>query len=63
MDSQISAKLAEGSYILGQARKLGDGYENVNKHVADLGYEVIPQYSNRNITIETLDDAFSSNIP
>jgi hypothetical protein len=50
MDSQISAKLAEGSYILGQARKLGDGYENVNKHVADLGYEVIPQYSNRNIT-------------
>ena len=50
MDSQISAKLAEGSYILGQSRNLSDGYDKVNQHVADLGYEVIHDYSNRNIT-------------
>lgn len=50
MDSQISAKLAEGAYLLGAERNLGDGYNKVNDHVADLGYEVIPNYSNRNIT-------------
>lgn len=50
MDSQISAKLAEGSYLLGAERSLEDGYKKVNEHVADLGYEVIPNYSNKNIT-------------
>ena len=49
MDSQTGAVLAEGSYILGSSNKLGDGYDAVNTHIKDTGFEVIPEYSNRNV--------------
>lgn len=57
MDSQTGAVLAEGSYILGSSNKLGEGYEAVNNHIKDTGFEVIPNYSNRNvITYRKIDD-------
>lgn len=50
MDSETGAVLAEGSYLLGSSTNLGDGYETVNNHIKDTGFEVIPEYSNRNVT-------------
>lgn len=50
MDSEIGAVLANGAYILGGSKNLSDGYDAVNSHIKDIGFEVIPEYSNRNVT-------------
>ena len=47
---EISAKLAEASYILGQEGKTNDGIEKTNKFVKDTGFELVPNLSNKQIS-------------
>jgi hypothetical protein len=55
MDTQTSAKLAEMSYEIGKTKvkkRIPNAIDNVNEHLEDedINYEVVPEWTDRNIT-------------